>query len=64
MQTHTNFSHAVGSRTVHILLGRAPISRINEEVSHFTVKQRVGLWGTNGRSLQSLKSVFNNVIDF
>lgn len=62
--SHTNFSHAVSSQTAYILLGCAPISRINEEVSHFTVKQCVGLWGTNGWSLQFLKSVFNNVIDF
>lgn len=62
--THTNLSRAVSSQTANILLGCAPISRINEEVSHFTVKQRVGLRGTNGWSLQFLKSVFNNVIDF
>lgn len=54
----------VSSQTAYILLGCAPISRINEEVSHFTVKQRVGLWGANDWSLQFLKSVFNNVIDF
>lgn len=42
---HTNRRHAVSSQTVHILLGCAPINRINEELSHFTVKQRVGLWG-------------------
>lgn len=52
------------SQTVHILLGCAPISRINEELSHFTVKQRVGLWGKNGCHLQFLKSAFNNVINF
>ncbi len=64
MHTHINFSCAVSSKTVYILLGCAPISRINEEVSHFTAEQRVGLWGTNGWSLQFLKSVFNNAIDF
>lgn len=61
---HTNFSHAVHLQSVYILLGSPAISRIDEEVSHFTVKQHVGLWGTNGWSLQFLKSVFNNVIDF
>lgn len=61
--TQTAAMHS-SSQTVHILLGCAPISRINEELSHFTVKQRVGLWGKNGCHLQFLKSAFNNVINF
>lgn len=60
---HTQ-SCTVRSQSAYILLGCAPISRINEEVSHFTVTQHAGLWGTNGYSLQFLRSVFNNVIDF
>lgn len=59
-----NLIHTGSFQTVHILLGCAPISKINEELLHFTVKQRVGLRGTNGYSLQFFKSVFNNVIDF
>lgn len=62
--THTEFSSAVSSQTAHILLGCAPISRINEQVSHFTVQQHVVLWGINGERLQFIKSVFNNIIDF
>lgn len=61
--TQTAVMHS-SSQTVQILLGCAPISRINEELSHFTVKQRVGLWGKNGCHLQFLKSAFNNVINF
>lgn len=64
MPTHTKSSCTVRSQSAYILLGCAPISRINEEVSHFTVTQHAGLWGTNGYSLQFLRSVFNNVIDF
>lgn len=64
MFTRTNFSHGVSFQTPYILLSCAAISRINEEVSRFTVKQHVRLWRTNAWSLQFLKSVFNSVIDF
>lgn len=62
-QTHS-WASAASSQRANILLGCAPISRINEEVSRFTLQQHVGLWGLKGYSLQFVKSVFSNQITF